>query len=312
MKFVEKIKENKNLLRLFTIVKNRFQDAAIGNNAVIVAYYLLLSLFPLLIAVGNLLPFLKIDPNSILPYVKDIIPDEVYTFIGPAIKSLLTQGSGGVLSISALAALWSASKSINGLQTAMNSAYGVNDRKNFIAVRLVSVIVIVLLLVAIVGVTVVLGLGRMLLDGLQPILGFSAQIIDTFQRFKWPLTIVALLVIMMIIYWIVPNAKVKLMTTWPGAVVATIGWMILGQVFGLYAQFFAAKVSGYQIIGSFIVLMLWLNMAATIIILGGITNAIIAEYITGQEVQDRKGPLAKISKKIEAKIGKDDSKDSSK
>ena len=102
------------------------------------------------------------------------------------------------------------------------------------------------------------------------------------------------------------------MTTWPGAVVATLGWMLLGQLFGLYAQFFAAKVSGYQIIGSFIVLMLWLNMAATIIILGGITNAIIAEYITGEEVQDRKGPLAKLGNKIEAKIGRDNKQDSSK
>lgn len=312
MKLVTKIQNNEKLMRLFTIVKNRFSDAQIGNNAVIVSYYLLLSLFPLIIAVGNLLPFLNINPNSILPYVKDIIPDEVYTFIGPAIKNLLTQGSGGVLSISAVAALWSASKSINGLQTAMNSAYGVNDRKNFIAVRLVSVIVIVLLLVAMVGVTVILGVGRMILDGLQPILGFSGQIIETFQRFKWPLTIIALLAIMIIIYWIVPNAKVKLMTTWPGAVVATLGWMLLGQLFGLYAQFFAAKVSGYQIIGSFIVLMLWLNMAATIIILGGITNAIIAEYITGEEVQDRKGPLAKLGNKIEAKIGRDNKQDSSK
>lgn len=302
MKLLNKIKDNDKLMELLKITKNRVSDAAIGNNSVVVAYYLMLSLFPLLIAVGNLLPFLRIDPNSILPYIKNVIPAEVYSFIGPAIQNLLTQGSGSLLSVSALATLWSASQSINGLQVAMNRAYGVEDRRNFIIVRIVSLIVIVLLLVALIGVTIVLGLGKMILDALQPIFEFSQDIIDTFQTLKWPLSILTLFAIMAVIYWVVPNAKVSLRSVLPGAVVATIGWMLLGQVFGIYAHFFASKISAYQIIGSFLVLMIWLNLAATIIIFGGIVNAVIAEYTTGQEVSEREGPVARISAKIEEKI----------
>lgn len=302
MKFLKRLQSNEKLMRLLTISQRRISDANIGNNAVVVAYYLLLSLFPLLIAIGNLLPFLHIDPNSILPYIKNVIPDEVYQFIGPAIQNLLTQSSGSLLSVSALAAIWSASQSINGLQTAMNRAYGVEDRKNFVVIRIVSVLILVLLLFAIFAVTLVLGVGKVVLDGLQPIFGFSSEIIGLFQTLKWPLSILTLVVIMIVIYWVVPNAKVTLRAVIPGAVIATVGWMILGQVFGIYTTFFAAKVSGYQIIGSFIVLMIWLNLAATIVIFGGIVNAIVAEYTTGEEVTERDGPLDKLSNKIQEKI----------
>jgi membrane protein len=88
---------------------------------------------------------------------------------------------------------------------------------------------------------------------------------------------------------------VRLRSVLPGAVFATIGWMLLSQVFGLYAQYFAARVSGYQIIGSFVVLMLWLNFAATVIVLGGVLNAVVEEFVGG-EVVERTGPVDKVKK----------------
>lgn len=305
MKIIEKLKKNEKLWRLLMIAKDRFSEAELGNSSVVVAYYLLLSLFPLLIAVGNLLPFLHIDPQSVLPYMQELIPENIYSFLGPAIEDLLTNGSGGLLSISAVATLWSASQSINALQSAMNKAYGVDDRQNIVVVRIVSLLVIVLFMVALIGVSVVIGLGQAVLDFLQPMFQISDNLIGTFQTLKWPLTILALLVIMSLIFWLVPNAKVTLRSTLPGTVFTTIGWLLLGQLFGIYAQFFASKISGYQIIGSFIVLMIWLNFMATIIIIGGILNAVVAEYTTGAEVQEREGPVSKLSAKIEEKFSKD-------
>lgn len=300
MGIIDKVKENKKLLRFIETTQKRILDSEMGVTSVVVAYYLLLSIFPLLIAVGNILPYLKIDPNTVLPYVKEVMPSQIYDFLGPAIQDLLTQSSGGLLSVSAIAALWSASKSINALQTAMNKAYGVEPRKNFILVRLLSLGVIVLFMVAIVGVVVILGLGQMILSSLQPIFEFPTHIIDTFQTLKWPVVSLALFFIMMLIFLIVPNAKVTIRSVIPGAVFATIGWMLLAQVFGIYANYFASKVSGYQIIGSFIVLMLWLNFSATIIILGGIINAVVQEYLSGTEIEARQSLISQGIKKFKA------------
>ncbi|MBO0439100.1 YihY/virulence factor BrkB family protein [Candidatus Enterococcus ikei] len=304
MKLVDKVKNNDNLMRFIETTQRRMVDSEIGNTSVVVAYYLLLSLFPLLIAVGNILPYLHIDPNDVLPYIAEAIPKAIFDDLKPAIQSLLTQRSGGLLSISALAALWSASQSINALQTAMNKAFGVEQRKNFIIVRIMSLLVILLFMIAIVGVVGVLGLGKTILDLLQPIFNFSTDFIDTFQALKWPITSLVLLVIMCLIYRVVPNAKLSFRSIIPGAVFATVGWMLLSQVFGLYIKYFSSKIASYQIIGSFIILMLWLNFAATIIILGGIINAVVKEYLSNEKIQHRYGLINRLIDKINEKFKK--------
>ncbi len=305
MKLLQKFRKNDELIRFVKTVQARVTDSDMGASSIVVAYYLLLSLFPLLIAVGNLLPFLQIDPNSVLPYIQEVIPEPVYDFLGPAIQDLLTQGSGGLLSISAVATLWSASQSINALQKAMNKAYGVDDRGNFIITRIFSVFAVVLLLLAIVGVNLLVGSGKVILEAIQPIFQFSDSFISTFQTVKWPITFITMMAAMSVIYWIVPNVKVKLRSVLPGAGFATIGWLILSQAFGLYAQYFANRVSGYQIIGSFMVLMLWLNFAATIIILGSIINAVVEEFVGGKVVE-RSNSMEKIQEKVKEHFGKSD------
>ena len=243
MKLLDNIKKNQSLMRFIETTQSHMVTAEIGNSSVVVAYYLLLSLFPLLIAVGNVLPYLRIDPNSVLPYIAEAIPKDVYKNLEPAIRSLLTQRSGG----------------------------------------LVSFLVILLFMVAIVGVVVILGLGQYIIELLQPIFHYSTSVIDTFQALKWPLTTVVLLVIMCLIYAVVPNRKLSLRSILPGAIFSTVGWMLLSQIFGLYVKYFSSRIASYQIIGSFIILMLWLNFAATIIILGAIVNAVVDEYLSGDK-----------------------------
>lgn len=304
MGWLTKIKKNSNLMRFFETTQKRITESEMSNYSVVVAYYLLLSLFPLLIAVGNLLPFLKINPNDVLPYIEEIMPTPIFDFLSGAIKDLLTQSSGSLLSLSALTTLWSASQSINALQTAMNKAYGVEGRSNFVLVRAVSFIVVLLLMIAIVGVVGIFGMGQSILDALQPIFGFSLDILDTFAAWKWPLTLIGLFVIMTLLYLIVPNAKLHWRSVFPGAAFATIGWLALSQVFGLYTKLFNARIAGYQIIGGFIILMFWLNFASMIMIFGGIINAVIEEYLSGNDIQERSDPEASFVNRIMARFGR--------
>ncbi|GAA3021493.1 YihY/virulence factor BrkB family protein [Tetragenococcus solitarius] len=271
----------KSFSRFFSILKERIKISEFTTYSIVVAYYLLLSLFPLLITVGNILPFLSIDPNSVLPYIQEIMPSTIYQFLGPAIKDLLTQSSGGLLSISAITTIWSASKSINALQKAMNKSLGVEQRAGVVA-RILSVLVLILFLFAMVALSLIIGAGQVLLDAIQPIFQIPDSFVNVFQTVKWPLTFIALFVLMAIIYWMVPNAKMKIRSILPGSIFATVGWLLLSQVFGLYAKYFATTVSGYQIIGSFVVLMLWLNFAAMIIILGSVLNASMEEFFNGE------------------------------
>ncbi|WP_174705895.1 YihY/virulence factor BrkB family protein [Tetragenococcus osmophilus] len=240
----EAVSNQKSFSRFFSILKERIKISEFTTYSIVVAYYLLLSLFPLLITVGNILPFLSIDPDSVLPYIQEIIPSTIYRFLGPAIEDLLTQSSGGLLSISAITTIWSASKSINALQKAMNKSLNVEQRTGIVA-RILSVLVLIVFLFAMVGLSLVIGAGQVLLDAIQPIFQIPESFLNIFQTVKWPLTFVALFLLMAIIYWMVPNVKMKIRSVLPGAVFATVGWMLLSQVFGLYARYFATTVSGH-------------------------------------------------------------------
>lgn len=271
-------------------------DAEIGSSAVVVAYYLLLSLFPILIIVGNILPMLKLNPETVLPYVRELMPVEIYNSLESAFVSLLTKSSTSVLSLSAIVTLWSASRSVNALQRAINKAYGVEPRNNFLLAKFVSFMMMILIIVAVVGVIVVLGIGQQILGWLQSVFGFSLDILDTFSALKWPVVVVGLIIVMSLSYRFLPNAKIRLLSVLPGAIFTSVGWIVLSQGFSIYLNYFSPAIASYQIIGSFIILMIWLSVASTIIILGGIINAVVTEFRSGKGIGERERLYKKVYK----------------
>lgn len=273
------------------------KEAELSSSAVVVAYYLLLSLFPLLITVGNILPYLNLNPDTVLPYVAELMPAEIFQQLKPAVVSLLTQSSTGLLSFSALATLWSASRSISALQKAMDKAYGVEGRKNFLVAKIVAFFMMMLLIVALFAVVLILGIGQDILNWFQSIFNFSTDILDTFSALKWPVVVIGLLLVMMLIYRLLPNAKIHFKQVWPGALFTSIGWLLLSQVFSLYLNYFSPAVASYQIIGSFIILMLWLYIASSIIVLGGVLNAVLAQFRSGKELTERKDLLERLKER---------------
>lgn len=299
MEPLEKIKNDK-LKKFIQTVIGRVSGAEIGPSSSTIAYYLLLSIFPLIIAVGNILPFLQINPETVLPYIESMLPVSIYEMLEGTIRSLLENSNGGLLSISAIATLWAASKSINALQNALNKVYGVNNRVNALLTRLFSFAAIFLFLMAVMVLAILFTLGQSILDYVLPILNLPHNISGIFGTLKWPVTMISLFLVMSIIYYFLPNAKVRLRSVLPGAAFSTIGWMALTQFFGLYTKYFSKGFSSYGLIGGFIVFMLWLNFAATVIIIGGVINAVIEEFSNGEiEAKKRKLPnkLSKIIQK---------------
>lgn len=281
MEPLDKIKNDK-VKKLIQTLLGRVAGAEIGPSSSTIAYYLLLSIFPLIIAVGNILPFLQINPETVLPYIESMLPVSIYEMLEGTIRSLLENSNGGLLSISAVATLWAASKSINALQNALNKVYGVKNRVNAVLTRLFSFVAIFIFLIAMMVLAIVFTLGQSILDYLLPILNLPHDIAGIFGTLKWPVTMISLFLVMGIIYYFLPNAKVRLRSVIPGAAFSTLGWMALTQFFGLYTKYFSKGFTSYGLIGGFIVFMLWLNFAATVIIIGGVINAVIEEYVNGE------------------------------
>ena len=106
-----------------------YQASDIELTSVAVAYYWLISIFPLLMIMVNILPYFQIPVSNFLLTIKEFLPDTVYDVVAKIVREVLTQPSTGLLSFAVLSALWTFSKSMDFLQKAFNKAYGVTKSR---------------------------------------------------------------------------------------------------------------------------------------------------------------------------------------
>lgn len=64
----------------------RFNEAEVVNNSIVLAYYLLLSFFPLVMLLGTLLPLFQIRVNTVLEYIETAVPETIYNITEPIVK----------------------------------------------------------------------------------------------------------------------------------------------------------------------------------------------------------------------------------
>lgn len=272
----------KKCQKFLTILQTRFAESDISDSSVLIAYYILLSLFPMAIAIGNILPFFKIDPTGILDYMNAVIPEAVLPVLDPAIRSLLTSSSSGLLSLGVIGAIWSASKGIGYLQSGMNKAYGIRDSGSFISKKLVSLLTILLMLALLMAFSLTFSFGQVVLEMLTPHMPWSVEDLKKFTELKWPVTLLFFFFILIIVYRATPDVKIRLRDTVPGAALGSIGLLLLVQGFTIYLRFTTRTFSSYGALGAFFVLMFWLNFSAMIVIAGAVLNASIGEYRFGK------------------------------
>lgn len=275
--------ENKLKLKtFFAMLVKHFTLAQLSSSAATLAYYTLLSVFPALLVVGNLLPMIGLDANTVLTYLQTIVPATVYSFTKPLVQDFLQRGSGGILTTGALIALWSTSQGIAAFQRSVNHAYGIAENQNPISNRVISFIWMIVVLIAIFLVVFLYGVGEQFLKWLQPILHFKMKYVMLFSSLKWPITFLVLFLALTMLYYFVPNAKVGLRFAVVGAFLASIFWMWLSRIFALYTVIFSRGVIGYKTIGAFIAMMVWLDFSGYIIMMGAALNAALQEAHDGE------------------------------
>lgn len=99
---------DKPLLKAFL---HYYQASDSELTSVAVAYYWLISIFPLLLVVVNILPYFQIPVGEFLGFMKDVLPPSLYEGVEKIAREVLTQPSTGLLSFSVLSALWSRKES---------------------------------------------------------------------------------------------------------------------------------------------------------------------------------------------------------
>lgn len=242
------------------------------------AYFFLLSFFPLLIFMVSLLPYLNLEQGAVFDFMDDIMPAEIFSLIEGVLSEVLTNQSGGLLSIGILGTIWSASKGIDALTRALNKAYDTEARpgwKNKATSILFTIAFVFVILLALVFPVFGQQIANLILGYLN--VEFQFQGIWNFISFATPPLLIFL--VLCVMYWVVPNTdpRLKLIGVLPGAFIAATGFFTLTFGFSFYINNFGNYSATYGSIGGVIVLMLWLYFIGMILIFGGIINAVFAQ-----------------------------------
>jgi membrane protein len=240
-----------------------------------VTYALLLALFPALAALVAVYG-LAFNPSQVEQQVESlyaVLPAETSLMIGEQLHSLV-EASGKSLGISAiialLFALWSESRGMSGLITALNIAYRQTETRNFFKFNGIA---IGLTVAALIGGSIIIAFVG-ILPALIQFLGLGAVLKWLILIAQWPVLIAIVLFSLAVLYRYAPNRRAA-QWKWasPGALIATFLWLLGSVPFSIYVANFNSYNATYGSLGGVVILLTWLYLSSFVALLGAVINA---------------------------------------
>lgn len=237
------------------------------------AFYFLMSLFPFLIFLASALAYLPL-PHMAMRMVRlssHFVPDETMPLIESMLNSTL-HTNHGLLSIGFVLAVVSASNAFASMSTALDAIYESPSVRSFWRGRFDAITV-----TFVVGGMTVVALCVMLLGPhfgreLARVFNVSRTFVFVWPILRYVLAISFALASIEVLYYLGPSRKHTWREQLPGSVFAVVVWLVSAGIFGIYLRRFSYMNAMYGTLGSFIILMLWLQITAAAILLGAELN----------------------------------------
>lgn len=261
-------------------LKEEIKDDRATGLAAEQAYYYMLSIFPILILLLSIVPYLSIDPQKAIAFMQEVMPSETAKVFDETVVSIVTQPNGRLLTIGILGTLWSASNGMNAFMHAMNVAFDVEETRSFIKTRLLSIGLTVGLIFAFIIALVLPVFGNVLLNTIEFFIPLPGKTELLLKALRWLIAIAVMIVVLAVLYRLAPNKHYPFKHVIPGAVTATIIWQIISLGFSFYVSHFGNYSATYGSLGGVIILMLWFFLTGFALVLGGEINALYHEEST--------------------------------
>ncbi|HYI25802.1 MAG TPA: YihY/virulence factor BrkB family protein [Thermomicrobiales bacterium] len=237
------------------------------------SYTILFALFPFMIFLVALVSFLQVPDffDWLLEQAARALPDVTYEWFASIIEQI-REPQGGLLSVGAAIAIWTASSGFRAIMKALNAAYEVQETRPAWATFPLSIIYTIGLgmLLALGGALALLNPNRF--EWLAEHASLSDAVVTVWGWLRFPILIIVLTLAAAIIYHVTPNVKQPFKLLSPGAVFTVVIWVVGSQGFSIYIENFG-DYNAYGSLAGAIIFMTFVFLSCSVLLLGGEINA---------------------------------------
>ena len=240
-------------------IRKTFRAAQVGAFSAQAAFFVLLSAMPFFVflsAVLRYVPWSEADPIELLPET-----------LRQVLAGIKNEGapSAAVLSVSAVTALWSASRGIVAVTRGLNSMFGLTERRSYVLLRFFAfaeTLILEIVLLCTLG-------GSIRSEELRTILGIEGTAGMILQK---TFGVFLLTGFFLFLYALLPDHTTSLRNQFPGAFAAAVGWTVFTEGYSFYVEKIANFSRLYGTLSNMAMLMLWLYLCLYLFFLGALLN----------------------------------------
>lgn len=269
-----------NLYRILSILVAKLQRDDIEQRANAVAFNLTLSVFPAIIFLFSLIPYIPIThlDAQIMEFLGDVLPRGIYRDAAETINDIISRPRGNLLSLGFVLALYAATNGMMALMTAFNRTYRTSENRSFLHKRLIAVVLTFGLASVLFLAIVLLIVGGVILDWLRNEGFLNANFLYyLILILRYVIVFLVFFSTVSFIYYLAPSIHKRWRFLSLGAVVAAVLGILITHLFSFYFTNFASYNKLYGSIGTIIAFMIWIYLISIIILFGFEINASVDE-----------------------------------
>jgi membrane protein len=251
-------------------------EGAVTTRAGGIAYSFFMAIFPFLLFILTLIPFVPIDgaQEGLLSLIADVLPPKTFDAVDSVLVDIIKNQYGGLLSFGFIGSIFLMTNGINAIFGGFEYSYHIKEIRNgfrsyFIAM-LVSIVIVVFLLVTVVLIIFV----ELVLQEFVTI-GWLEDNLIWVQIGRGIIFLLMIFVTVSMLYLYGTKEGKHSRFFSPGAFFTTILSILTFYLFGYYVTEFAKYNELYGSIGTLLILMLFIWLNAIILLLGFELNAAI-------------------------------------
>lgn len=239
------------------------------------SFFIILALFPTLLLLLGLLRYTGLDVSSLSGLLEGFVPEALIPNARRLILNAYHNSTGALISVSAITALWSAGRGLHGLLRGLNRVYDTEETRGYFATRWLS-IRYTLAFLAVMLLTLFLQVFKNVFDGLEG-QGFIGWLLTEVVDLRFFVLLGVQSFLFTALFVVLPNRENQIRDSIPGALLASLGWLVFSKLYSVYVEYFSAYTNIYGSVYAVALSMLWLYCCVTILFYGGLLNRFLEQ-----------------------------------